>query len=725
MTITAGITEISYAGDNASTVFPVPFPFHDETDLLIVLTAPDGAAQTLTSGFTITGGDGETGEVTLDAPLASGYTLTIADNPELSQQVDYISNDAFPAETHEFALDKLTRIAKRHNARFGRTLRVQDGESEISALPPMARRTDQFFMFDSSGHPTVSELSVESRAGRLMAFDQSGNPTTLPVVVPGPGLAPGAYINVKDFGAKGDGSTNDTAAINRAMLSLHATRGGILFFPAGIYRIDALTISKPNVHLVGEGRQASVLSLIGSDEAALTFTPEDLTAGMLGNCGIRDIGVWRNDGSATSLDCWALRLIHCNSFSLRNFTSVNTVQGILVAGGQNNSLSEFSINGRVGGTPVAGSALLRCQDLASFTGNPSPQHASWLLHVADFQLSGQWSTQDAIALHSSDGNMFVNGYINQTTESLLRIETLSTGSAGRAVAAAFTNVYFEGSSGISQTPYGLHIPNSGAAELISDNEFTGCLFLGAFSGAAVRTRRGFGSMVFSGCHFAHGKNGFDLANGDSDSRLVISGGSLRAHSANAITLAGTLGGVVLSGISFADNTADFTNGAAIGQLSFTGCASDLAGSALNGSRFPNTGADDARALDWYEEGTFTPAVAFNGNTAGITYASREGRFTRIGNRVYFSLRVVLSSKGSNTGEARINGLPYTCGHRAAVACHVHKMQATNSGVLQAQVLNGESGVRISDVQNYSSVPLTDAYFTDASDINIAGQYEVA
>jgi hypothetical protein len=45
----------------------------------------------------------------------------------------------------------------------------------------------------------------------------------------------GAYINVKDFGATGDGSTNDTVAIQAALDS--ATAGGVVYFPPGQYRI--------------------------------------------------------------------------------------------------------------------------------------------------------------------------------------------------------------------------------------------------------------------------------------------------------------------------------------------------------------------------------------------------------------------------------------------------------------------------------------------------------
>jgi len=45
-----------------------------------------------------------------------------------------------------------------------------------------------------------------------------------------------AVINVKDQGAKGDGKTNDYAAIQRAIAALHGQKGGTQFFPAGIYR---------------------------------------------------------------------------------------------------------------------------------------------------------------------------------------------------------------------------------------------------------------------------------------------------------------------------------------------------------------------------------------------------------------------------------------------------------------------------------------------------------
>lgn len=44
-------------------------------------------------------------------------------------------------------------------------------------------------------------------------------------------------VNVRDFGAKGDGVTNDAPAIQAALDSV-AEKGGVVFMPAGAYRMN-------------------------------------------------------------------------------------------------------------------------------------------------------------------------------------------------------------------------------------------------------------------------------------------------------------------------------------------------------------------------------------------------------------------------------------------------------------------------------------------------------
>ena len=83
---------------------------------------------------------------------------------------------------------------------------------------------------------------------------------------------------------------------------------------------------------------------------------------------------------------------------------------------------------------------------------------------------------------------------------------------------------------------------------------------------------------------------------------------------------------------------------------------------LNGITFPATqvASADVNTLDDYEEGTWTPELAFNGSSTGITYDSgARGFYTKIGNVVNVFVRMVLTSKGVQTGVATITGLPFT------------------------------------------------------------------
>jgi hypothetical protein len=75
----------------------------------------------------------------------------------------------------------------------------------------------------------------------------------------------GAYVNVLDFGATGNGTTDDAAAIQAAFNSADTIQPTTVYFPAGIYLTNSTIIVNPNTlngavpQVLGEGSQATLI----------------------------------------------------------------------------------------------------------------------------------------------------------------------------------------------------------------------------------------------------------------------------------------------------------------------------------------------------------------------------------------------------------------------------------------------------------------------------------
>ena len=57
------------------------------------------------------------------------------------------------------------------------------------------------------------------------------------------------YVNVKDYGAIGNGVADDTTAINTALAVLNSTLGGTLYFPRGTYKITSTLVIPITCHV--------------------------------------------------------------------------------------------------------------------------------------------------------------------------------------------------------------------------------------------------------------------------------------------------------------------------------------------------------------------------------------------------------------------------------------------------------------------------------------------
>lgn len=114
-------------------------------------------------------------------------------------------------------------------------------------------------------------------------------------------------FNVVEFGAKGDASTNDTAAIQSATTAAIAVVDATVYFPAGDYRISsAITGAEPlanNISFVGEGSNVSIITQTSSGANALTLTfSTDGAFQQPSSATVLNLGFHTNSDAGTAID---------------------------------------------------------------------------------------------------------------------------------------------------------------------------------------------------------------------------------------------------------------------------------------------------------------------------------------------------------------------------------------------------------------------------------------
>lgn len=171
MTVSSSLSRVQYVGDGSTAAFAVTFPFKDAADLKVTILATDGVTETvktLTTHYNVSGGNGGTGTVTFTGgnTPALNQKITITRNVALTQETDYVSNDPFPSNSHELALDKLTYIVQQINEQVNRCLRLP--VSSATSAPGIAdfgvANANKAVVMNASGNglvygPTTTEIT--------------------------------------------------------------------------------------------------------------------------------------------------------------------------------------------------------------------------------------------------------------------------------------------------------------------------------------------------------------------------------------------------------------------------------------------------------------------------------------------------------------------------------------------------------------------------------------
>jgi hypothetical protein len=210
VTLSTLTNRINYPGAGLAGPFAIPFRFFAAADLLLTRVAASGTETTLVYGadFTVTGIGDATGSATLTTVLAVGETISIRRAPALTQPTSIRNQGAYFPATIE---DEFDRIAMQ--------------------LQSLNDRLQRSFGAIESLDPTTLTLLVRPEAGKVLGWDTSTLLTNKTLdasatALPGGGrttatlsafLANNSVYNAKDWGARIDDATDDTAAVQATL----------------------------------------------------------------------------------------------------------------------------------------------------------------------------------------------------------------------------------------------------------------------------------------------------------------------------------------------------------------------------------------------------------------------------------------------------------------------------------------------------------------------------
>ena len=228
-------------------------------------------------------------------------------------------------------------------------------------------------------------------------------------------------------------------------------------------------------------------------------------------------------------------------------------------------------------------------------------------------------------------------------------------------------------------------------------------------------------------------------------------GTLATAAQANVTSLGTLTALTVDNICLDGTTIGHTSDTDLMTLSdgavsiagnITG-ATAICSTNLNASSVYIGGTTSANQLDNYVEGTFTPA--YTAGSGSITLSTAEGYYTRIGNLIYVTIKMIASSISSPSGTLVIGGLPVTSANNTGgegIGAVVHKnliiqtsrsspyipFELTGGGTDNIPLTSVRAHAVIRMIANSTTAKLSyvdnDVSYTDAVSSDIAADTEI-
>lgn len=456
------------------------------------------------------------------------------------------------------------------------------------------------------------------------------------------------FVSVMDFGAIGDGITDDTAEI-QACITAHRQ----VYFPPGTYKItDRLLVATANTVLwLGPNVTISTDAWTYPGSQTPFGNSIHITAANCSVIGSGPSSVIQNTGAS---DANGIGFLHIGGGYVANLTLDGDKANVTAITDDTFQSGISVINTTAGSVPdtnsdtVIENVTLKnwCQYGINIYGDLTKNIRISNCHIYDNGKTADANSVGAgIVLTRANKRITVTGCSIHGNKNKGIFQSSAGENAGEMV---FSNnlIYSNGSHGISCTEEsgfgsisgagtdGVTITgntiyaNTGHGILLGTFDSVGFLKNVTVTGNVVNGNGSYGIVVFTNNHAT-----------DRTSNVVINDNVLTGNTQYGIGIAANNTSITASDNICLSNTA--------GQIQNLGSG----GTSVYGNIVSTT-------VPTHREGTFTPAIA-GITTAGVgTYSAQSGSYTLNGNRVTFDILLDWSAH-TGTGDMKITGLPFT------------------------------------------------------------------
>jgi hypothetical protein len=373
------------------------------------------------------------------------------------------------------------------------------------------------------------------------------------------------------------------------------------------------------------------------------------------------------------------------------------------------SIQSFTSNAASGNVIINGTCTYTGGGTVAISGVELQTNSNYFLSITG-------STNGTVYLNNCNLNCLNNtGINNASTGTITLVISSCAGNIGTVATSLFTS-----SSPGTVTINLTQITNT-AGSIQASSISAGSLIMNSSTFSHNISTTGTAGILFRSC-------AFNCAAINAVALTVSGTGTSRA--ANSTFIAGTATAINISGGSTLelDGTCSISSTATnvisgTGTLEYSNiCFAQGSSYGINTTTItPNTSLPAAIPF------LFTPALAFGGASTGITYTAQEGKAYQLGPMVFFDIVLLLSNKGTATGNATITGFPLAAAatyfnNFAAFTTNVSFPLLAESPVFLQITPGATTGSLICGGTTVAQQNITNTQFTNTSDFYCSGFY---